>query len=144
MAEYEERSLALMTADIVAAYVQQNKIPAGELGSLISSIHAALTSAGAPESVVEETTKASAAQIRKSITPDALISFEDGQPYKSLRRHLSVRGLSPEDYKAKWGLPKDYPIVAPAYSAQRSALAKSLGLGRKAAPPVKKGRKPKA
>jgi predicted transcriptional regulator len=71
------------------------------------------------------------AQIRRSITPDALVSFEDGKSYKTLKRHLSTRGLSVEQYKAKWGLPADYPVVSPNYSAARSAMAKTLGLGQK-------------
>jgi predicted transcriptional regulator len=79
-------------------------------------------------------------QIRKSITPDGLISFEDGKSYKTLKRHLSVRGMTIADYKSKWGLPKDYPAVAPSYSAHRSQLARSIGLGQavKAPPPAPK------
>jgi predicted transcriptional regulator len=84
--------------------------------------------------------------IKKSVTPDYLISLEDGRQYKSLKRHLSGRGLTPDEYRAKWGLPRQYPMVAPNYAAQRSELAKSLGLGRKreAAPEVKSPRRGKA
>lgn len=81
--------------------------------------------------------KLTRAQINKSITPDALISFEDNRGYKTLKRHLSSRGLTPQQYREKRGLPGDYPMTAPSYSEARSSMAKSLGLGRKAAPPAK-------
>jgi predicted transcriptional regulator len=131
----EDRTLIELTTEIVGAYVLANSIAASDLPGLIHGVHQALTGAGQPQAAPEEAdAKATPGQIRKSISPDTLISFEDGKPYKSLKRHLSTRGLTPEDYRAKWGLPKDYPMVAPNYSAQRSALAKTLGLGRKAAP----------
>ncbi len=131
----EDRTLIELTTEIVGAYVLANSIAASDLPGLIHGVHQALTGAGQPQAAPEEAdAKATTGQIRKSISPDTLISFEDGKPYKSLKRHLSTRGLTPEDYRAKWGLPKDYPMVAPNYSAQRSALAKTLGLGRKAAP----------
>ena len=88
---------------------------------------------GTPEPVECETTKPDKAGIRKSIHPDYLTCFLDGRQYKSLKRRLSTEGLTPDDYRTRFGLPKDYPMVAPSYSAQRSALAKTLGLGRKAA-----------
>ena len=97
--------------------------------------------------VVETVTKATPAQIRKSITPEALISFEDGKPYKTLKRHLTTHGMTVAEYKAKWGLPNDYPTTAPAYSEARSAMAKALGLGqggRKAKSPAKAPRARKA
>jgi predicted transcriptional regulator len=145
VAEQEQSELVSLTAEIVAAYVSNNKVGVEELGGLIASVHGALSGAGQPEAPAEpETPKATAAQVRKSITPDALISFEDGKPYKTLKRHLTLRGLTMDQYREKWGLPKDYPSTAPNYSAQRSALAKSLGLGRKAAeqpaPEAPKGR----
>ena len=118
------------TADLVAAYVSNNNVPVSELPALIASVHAALTGLGkeAPaEPAVPD--KPTPAQIRKSITPDALISFEDGKPYKTMRRHLTLRGLTPEAYRAKWDLPADYPMTTANYSAQRSALAHSFGLG---------------
>ena len=145
MAE-DTKELVELTAGVVAAYVASNTVASSELPSLIKSVHDALGDAGKPEAEPEVSTKATAAQIRKSITPDALVSFEDGKPYKSLRRHLSTRGLSPDEYKAKYGLPKDYPMVAPSYSAQRSELAKKLGLGNRRAaeppppPAAKRGR----
>ncbi|MCJ2074124.1 MucR family transcriptional regulator [Methylobacterium sp. E-016] len=119
-----------MTADLVAAYVSNNNVPVAELPTLIGRVHAALTSLG-NETPAEPAgpEKATAAQIKKSVTPDALISFEDGKSYKTLRRHLTLRGLTPEAYRTKYGLPADYPMTTANYSAQRSELARSLGLG---------------
>jgi predicted transcriptional regulator len=123
-----------LSADIVAAYVANNSIPTSELPSLIASIHATLiklgkeTVAPAPEKLVP------AVPIHKSIRSGAIICLEDGRAFKSLKRHLGNKyGLTPEQYRAKWGLPADYPMVAPAYSEARSAFAKAAGLGRKAA-----------
>lgn len=121
-----------LSADIVSAFVSNNSIPASELGNLLTSVHAAVTGlakGGNVSSTKDEIEKATPAQIKKSITQDALISFEDGKPYKTLRRHLTIRGLTPEDYRAKHGLPVDYPMISAGYSAQRSKLAKALGLG---------------
>ncbi len=133
MAE-DNSELASLTADIVAAYVSNNEVPASDLGTLISSVHTALGAAGqSVEPSEPETQKPAAAEIRKSRQPDYLTSFIDGKQYKSLKRHLGVNGMKPDEYRAKFGLPKDYPMVAGAYSAQRSALAKTLGLGRKSA-----------
>ena len=119
-----------LTVDIVAAYVSNNSVPASELPGLIGGIHAALsgltTQSRAANSPVE---KMSPSQICKSVTADHIISFEDGKPYKTLRRHLTLRGLTPEAYREKWGLPRDYPMTAASYSAQRSELARALGLG---------------
>ena len=125
-----------LTAELVAAYVANNSLPVSELPKLIGSVQAALAglyggmgveSAGAPAEKAELPT---VAQIKKSITPDALISFVDGKRYKTLKRHLSTHGLNPHSYRAKFGLPSDYPMTAPSYSAARSALAKNIGLGR--------------
>ena len=119
-----------LTADFVSAFVSNNNVPVSELPALIASVHAALTGLGneaAAEAAGPE--KPTPAQIRKSITPDALISFEDGKSYKTLKRHLTLRGLTPEGYRAKYGLPADYPMTTANYSAQRSALAHALGLG---------------
>lgn len=121
-----------LSADIVSAFVSNNSIPASELGNLLASVHAAVSSlvkGGDVPSTTEEVEKATPAQIKKSITPDALISFEDGKSYKTLRRHLTIRGHTPESYRAKHGLPIDYPMTSAGYSAQRSELAKALGLG---------------
>lgn len=153
MNDIEERSSDLlgMTTDIVAAYVTKNAVRAEDVAALITSVHAALNTASAPAvegDQVEEIEKPTAAAIRKSITSDYLISFEDGKRYKSMKRSLSLKGLTPVQYREKWGLPKDYPMVAPGYSAARSELAKAMGLGaggRKAAAKAPaKARAPKA
>ena len=129
-----------LTADIVSAYVANNSVPVPDLPSLLSGVHAAL--AGLSQTTVSaepEFKKATPAQIKKSITPDALISFIDGKPYKTLKRHLSRNGLTIEQYRERFGLPRDYPSTAASYSAQRSELARSLGLGqqrRKSAAPA--------
>lgn len=121
-----------LTADIVAAYVSNNSVPVSALPELLGSVHAAisgLTSGGSAAAEADKIQKATPAQIKKSITPDHLISFEDGKPYRTMKRHLTLRGLTPETYRAKHGLPADYPMTSAGYSAARSALAKQLGLG---------------
>lgn len=133
-----------LAAQVVAAYVEHNKLAVVDLPQLISGVHRALATLGAPAPVEEPTLqKATPAQIRKSISPDHLVSFEDGRPYKSMKRHLSARGLTPDDYRIKWGLPDTYPMVAPNYSAQRSALALSMGLGVKPVKTAQRARRPK-
>src|SRR5918999_274080 len=117
-----------LTADVVAAYVAHNSVRAADLSDLIASVHGALQSLKAPQQAEPEK-REPPVSIKKSITPDHLISLEDGRRYKSLKRHLTGRGLTPEQYREKWGLPRDYPMVAPNYAKQRSELAKSLGLG---------------
>jgi predicted transcriptional regulator len=120
-------------AEIVSAYVTCNHVAAGELPGLIRTVHAALAALASGASsapATEEVEKATPSQIRKSITPDALISFIDGKPYKILKRHLGKHGLDPYSYRARFGLPADYPMVAANYAAQRSELARAIGLGR--------------
>jgi predicted transcriptional regulator len=135
-----DSKLTELTADVVAAFVMNNAIPVADLPAFINSVHAALGGSNAPAvEAVEEPKKLTAAQIRKSITPDALYSFVDGRPYKTLRRHLTSNGLTVDQYKAQYGLPKDYPTVAPSYSAARSQMAKAIGLGQ-----AGRGAKPKA
>lgn len=119
-----------LAADLVSAYVSNNSLPSAELPALILQVHAALTGLSAPQAPKEEEVeRATPAQVKKSITPDALISFIDGKPYKTLKRHLTTHGLDIEGYRRRYGLPADYPTVASNYSAARSALAKDLGLG---------------
>ena len=120
-----------LAADIVSAYVSNNPVRPSDLGELLTSVHAAISglAGGSAASSKDEVEKPTAAQIKKSITHDALISFEDGKPYKTLRRHLTIRGLTPEDYREKYGLSPDYPMTSASYSAQRSELARALGLG---------------
>ncbi|HEY2660847.1 MAG TPA: MucR family transcriptional regulator [Caulobacteraceae bacterium] len=118
-----------MTAEIVAAFVGNNSVPPGDIPGLISQTYAALSGAETPP-VVEPEVKTPAVSVKRSIQPDFIICLEDGRKFKSLKRHLRTKyNLSPEDYRAKWGLPKDYPMVAPNYAAARSTLAKQMGLG---------------
>ncbi|MER2266523.1 MucR family transcriptional regulator [Methylobacterium oxalidis] len=128
-----------LTRDIISAYVSNNSVRTSDLPSLIAQVHSALAGlehAGTTREPAAE--KPTTTQIKKSVTHDALISFEDGKPYKTLKRHLTTRGLSPEEYRAKYGLPRDYPMVAAAYSEQRSSLAKSTGLGQQRRKPATK------
>jgi predicted transcriptional regulator len=119
-----------MTTDIVSAYVGNNSVAAGDLPALIQSVHKALSGVSSGVETVEAAPKEPAVSIKKSITPDYLICLEDGRKFKSLKRHLRTKyNMSPEDYRAKWGLPKDYPMVAPNYARARSDLAKQMGLG---------------
>ena len=120
-----------MAADVVAAFVSNNPLPRGELPALIQTIHDTLAglSAGVETSIPREEPKEPAVSIRKSVTPEHLICLEDGKHFKSLKRHLTAHGLTPEQYRAKWKLPSDYPMVAANYAATRSAMAKAIGLG---------------
>jgi predicted transcriptional regulator len=119
-----------MTADIVSAYVGNNSVSAAELPNLIQSVHRALSGITGATEAAPEPLKEPAVSVRKSITPDFLICLEDGRKFKSLKRHLRTKyNMSPEDYRAKWGLAKDYPMVAPNYAKARSDLAKQMGLG---------------
>jgi len=167
----EDDRLRDLVAEVAAAYFWNSHIPPAEIPTVVQQIATSLAAvrtapAAAEQPAEPEPTaqrKATPAQIKKSITPDALISFEDGKPYKTLKRHLSTQGMSLAEYKEKWGLPKDYPTVAPSYSAARSAMAKASGLGALrrtrgaaatpapaqapapvAAAPAKRGRRPKA
>jgi len=118
------------TVDIVAAYVSNNSVPVADLPTLLSGVHAAIAGlTSTPPAAEPKAEKLTAAQIRKSITPDALISFLDGKPYKTLKRHLTGNGLTIEEYRERYGLPRDYPSTAAKYSAQRSEMALKLGLG---------------
>ncbi|GJD64823.1 MucR family transcriptional regulator [Methylobacterium frigidaeris] len=117
-----------LSADIVSAYVSKNSVPVGELANLIAAVHASLERVAAPPAPEPEK-PTPPVPIRKTVTPEHIISLEDGKPYKSLKRHLTTRGLTPDQYRQKWGLPPDYPMVAATYAAQRSELAKTLGLG---------------
>ena len=120
-----------LTAELVAAYVSNNNLPKGDLPDFILAVHSSLTSLGKDSALVELQVEAKppAVPVRKSITPDYLICLEDGKKFKSLRRHLTALGLTPEQYRKKWNLPSDYPMVAPKYSAVRAALARQFGLG---------------
>ncbi|MEQ1953014.1 MucR family transcriptional regulator [Mesorhizobium yinganensis] len=141
----DDQLLLQLTVDIVSAYVTNNPIPAAALPGLIADINIAIRSLSGPPPEPEPVELVPAVPVKKSITPDYLISLEDGRKFKSLKRHLmSHYSLTPEQYRKKWNLPADYPMVAPGYAARRSELAKTMGLGRKAEPvPKKRGRTPK-
>jgi predicted transcriptional regulator len=126
-----------LAADIVSAFVSNNSVPVTELPALIGSVHAALQNVSNPIQVKVADKPTPAVSVKKSVTPDAIISLIDGKPYKSMKRHLARHGLTPAQYRERYDLPRDYPMVAASYAAKRSELAKSLGLGqnrRKAAP----------
>ena len=129
----DRQELLSLTTEIVASFAGNNAVAMTDLPALIASVFAALRSAGeaqvesAPEALVP------AVSIKKSVTPDFIICLEDGKKLKTLKRHLATRyNLTPAEYRQRWGLAKDYPMVAPAYAARRSEMAKQLGLGRKA------------
>ncbi|KAB1067894.1 MucR family transcriptional regulator [Methylobacterium planeticum] len=127
----EQNALESLTAKIASAYFSHNHAQPAELLDLIRSVHGTLLKlASMGVSEPKPLPKLTAAAIRRSIAPDYLISFEDGKRYKALRRHLIGRGLTPEMYRAKWGLPSDYPMVTSSYSAHRAELARSIGLGK--------------
>jgi predicted transcriptional regulator len=135
----EQSELVEVTASLVAAYVGGNTIAAADVPALIRSVHKALASVGGAAEVAVETSKEPAVSVRRSITPDYLICLEDGRKFKSLKRHLRTKyDMSPEQYRARWDLPKDYPMVAPNYAQARSDLAKQMGLGQGGRKPARK------
>ncbi|MET0169980.1 MAG: MucR family transcriptional regulator [Aliihoeflea sp.] len=126
---FDPERLLELTTQIVCAYVSHNPVPASEVASLIGSVHQSISSRIG--TVAAEPTQEPAVPVKKSVTPDYIISLEDGRKFRTLSRHLMARyGLSPEQYRRKWGLPDDYPMVAPNYAVERSKIAKSMGLGR--------------
>ncbi|MBB6411314.1 MucR family transcriptional regulator [Mesorhizobium sangaii] len=132
-------ALAELTAEVVSAYVSNNPLPAASLPDLIASVHLSLSGLTTPAATPVEPL-VPAVNPKRSVFPDYIISLEDGRKFKSMKRHLGLLGMTPDQYRAKWSLPRDYPMVAPSYSNRRSALAKASGLGRKAEPaaPAKK------
>ena len=119
-----------LAADIVSAYVSNNSVPLAELPNLIRDVHSALMRVTEQAIPVEAEPLKPAVAVKKSITPDYIVCLEDGKQFKSLKRHLRTKyNMSPEEYRAKWNLPKDYPMVAPNYAKARSELAKQMGLG---------------
>ena len=131
MPEAADTTLIEMTADLVVAYVTKNHVRAAELPNLISTVHASLAGMGSePKAAPVAAKLVPPVSIKKSVTDDYLISLEDGKQYQSLKRHLSKHGLTPEEYRTKWGLPADYPMIAPAYARKRSELAKGIWFGR--------------
>jgi predicted transcriptional regulator len=137
-AESDLSRVISLTVEVVAAFVANNSLPIGELPALIQSTYDALARVGmAAEMPPQPQAKEPAVPIRKSVTPEYIICLEDGLRFRSLKRHIGILGMTPDQYREKWGLPADYPMAAPAYAAQRSALAKGMGLGlqnRKSAP----------
>ena len=128
----ERQGLLSLTTKIVAAFAGNNTVATGDLPALIGSVFEALRTAGTVEAEKPAEALVPAVPIKKSVTPDFIVCLEDGKKMKMLKRHLATRyDLTPDDYRQRWGLPNDYPMVAPAYAAQRSELAKSIGLGRK-------------
>jgi len=123
--------LVELTAEIVSAYVSKNNVPATDLPGLINDVHDALSRAsGRAAGLPHREELKPAVAVKKSVTPDYIICLEDGKKFKSLKRHLRTHyKLSPDEYRAKWHLPLDYPMVAPNYAAARSQLAKKMGLG---------------
>ena len=136
MSENTENQIADLievAGDIVSAYVSNNPVRPADLPELIRNVHSSLSglaNSSATTASEPEVEKLTAAQIRKSVQPDGIVSFLDGKTYKTMKRHLTGHGLDPYSYRQRFGLPADYPMVAPAYAAQRSELAKSIGLGR--------------
>src|SRR6266704_1863013 len=119
-----------LTAEIVSAYVSNNSVPAGDLSALINQVHSALTRVSSGHGEVPTEPLKPAVSVKKSITPDYIVCLEDGKKFKSLKRHLRTQyNMTPEQYREKWGLAPDYPMVAPNYAAARSHLAKQMGLG---------------
>jgi len=126
-----DETLITLTADIVAAHVSNNSVAVNDLAALIANVHGALSALGEP-AVAEEVKQEPAVSVRASIKPEYLVCLEDGKKLKMLKRHLMTHyQMTPADYRAKWNLPSDYPMVAPSYAAQRKELAHKIGLGRK-------------
>jgi predicted transcriptional regulator len=124
--------LVTLTADIVAAHVSNNSVAISDLALLINTVHGALGNLGTGAAAPEPEKLVPAVSIRASVKPDYIVCLEDGKKLKMLRRHLMTAfGMTPDDYRAKWGLPADYPMVAPNYAEQRRTLAKEIGLGTK-------------
>lgn len=135
-------TLITLTSDIVAAHVSNNNVNGDELASLITNVYGALAGLGAAPAPVESRPEP-AVSVRASIKPDYIVCLEDGKKLKMLKRHLMTRyKLTPDQYRQRWNLPADYPMVAPNYAERRRELAVKIGLGRK--PGVKRGRKPRA
>jgi len=138
---HPDGQLLRMTADVVAAYLKHNPLSSAQLPDFIGSVYASLRALENAR-VVPERAPHPAIPVRKSITPDYLICLEDGKKLKMLKRHLrSSYNMTPDEYRAKWGLPSDYPMVAPNYAEQRSAFAKRIGLGRTGSRAARRGKK---
>ena len=127
----ERGEILRMTAEVVAAYVGNNSLPATQLPEVINTVYGTLRRVNGVSTNLNGQPQKAAVSVRRSITPDYIVCLEDGKKLKMLKRHLrTVYGMTPDEYRSKWGLPADYPMVAPNYSKQRSAFAKKIGLGR--------------
>lgn len=123
-------SFIALTANIVSAYVSNNTVPAGDIPALINQVHSALSRVSSQQPVSAAEPTKPAVPVKRSVTPEYIVCLEDGKKFKSLKRHLRTQyNMTPEQYREKWGLPPDYPMVAPNYAQARSALAKQMGLG---------------
>jgi predicted transcriptional regulator len=135
----QDETLITLTADIVAAHVSNNSVAVSDIPALIANVHSALSGLGSPVAA-PAIKQEPAVSIRSSIKPEYIICLEDGKKLKMLKRHLMTSyGMTPDDYRAKWGLGADYPMVAPNYAEQRRTLAKQIGLGRKPGTKMKRG-----
>ena len=127
-----QETLITLTADIVAAHVSNNSVAVSDLPLIIQSVHGALSGLGGAPAAPEQPKQEPAVSIRASVKPDYIVCLEDGKKLKMLKRHLMTHyGMTPDEYRAKWSLPADYPMVAPKYAETRRELAKKIGLGRK-------------
>ena len=142
MADIEETALITLTAEIVSAYVTKNRLPQVGLPDLIESVSTSIRKLGAP-APAPEAPPTPAVNPKKSVHADYIVCLEDGKKFKSMKRHLTSHGLTPQQYRAKWGLPADYPMTAPNYSERRSAMAKNIGLGLKPVARKPRGKKAK-
>jgi len=137
----DQTDLLDMTAGIVSAYVGNNTVTATDVPALIRQVHSALSAIGGPVEAAPAAPREPAVPVKRSIAADHLVCLEDGRKFKSLKRHLRTKyDMSPEEYRAKWNLPKDYPMVAPNYAKARSELAKSMGLGQGGRKPPRGGK----
>ncbi|MCW2240658.1 MucR family transcriptional regulator [Azospirillum canadense] len=124
-------SLTELTATVAAAFLRNNTVAAGDVSAVISAVYSAFATLGQPQPSAVPDRPTPAVPIKKSVTPDYIVCLEDGKKMKLLKRHLaSTYNMTPDDYRARWGLPPEYPMVAPSYAARRSSLAKATGLGR--------------
>jgi len=140
----DNETLIELTADIAAAHVGHNRVPAEQMGDVIAGIYNALAGLGAPTAEPVAEKPKGAVSVRASIKPEHLVSMIDGKPYKMLKRHITQNGYTPESYRETFGLPRDYPMVAAEYAEKRRNLAVKIGLGRKRKEAPKPARKPRA
>ena len=137
--DLSEPALLRLTAGIVSAYVSKNVLPAQQVPDVINTVFSSLTALNSTPRETQAEPLKPAVPVRKSVTPEYIICLEDGKKLKMLKRHLrSTYGMSPDEYRARWGLPADYPMVAPKYAAQRSEFAKKIGLGRSSSRPARR------